>query len=104
MLLIQTAGTYCTQLLADIEKGSWHPTVILSATCGFKNQVFQPLVDQGLTGKDTYTIVYYKDSLDPALAKDPLISTYFDVMTKAGLDPKKSTYFTGWIYVVHGSS
>ena len=98
VLLIQTAGTFCTQALADVEKGSWHPTVILSATCGFKNQVFQPLVDQGLTGKDTYTIVYYKDSLDPALAKDPFVSTYYDVMTKAGLDPKKSTYFTGWEY------
>ena len=36
--------------------------------------------------------------MDPALANDPFISTYYDVMTKAGLDPKKSTYFTGWIY------
>jgi len=98
VLLIQTAGTFCTQALADVEKGSWHPTVILSATCGFKNQVFQPLIDQGLTGKDTFTIVYYKDALDPANAKDPYISTYFDVLTKAGLDPSKSTYFTGWAY------
>jgi hypothetical protein len=56
------------------------------------------LIDQGLTGKDTFTIVYFKDALDPANAKDPFISTYFDVMTKAGLDPKKSTYFTGWEY------
>ena len=98
VLLIQTTGIYCTQLLADIEKGSWHPTVILSATCASKNQFFKPLIDQGLTGKDTYTILYYKDPLDPAYADDPFITTYKDVMTKAGQDPNKTTYFTGWAY------
>ena len=72
VLLIQTTGTFCTQALADVEKGSWHPTVILSATCGFKNQVFQPLIDQGLTGKDTYTIVYYKDILGPGPRQRPV--------------------------------
>jgi branched-chain amino acid transport system substrate-binding protein len=98
VLLIQTAGTFCTQALADVEKGSWHPTVLLSATCAFKNQIFKPLVDQGLTGKDTYTLLYYKDPLDPALASDPFIVAYNDVLKKAGLDPNKSTYFTGWAY------
>ena len=34
VLLLQTTGTYCTQGMADVEKGSWHPTVIMSATCG----------------------------------------------------------------------
>jgi branched-chain amino acid transport system substrate-binding protein len=98
VLLIQTTGTYCTQLLADVEKGSWHPTVILSATCASKNQFFKPLIDQGLTGKDTYTVQYLKDPLDPALANDPYIVAYKDVLTKAGLDPNKSTYFTGWLF------
>jgi hypothetical protein len=84
--------------LADVEKGSWHPTVILSATCASKNQFFKPLIDQGLTGKDTYTVLYYKDPLDPALATDPFVATYKDVLTKAGLDPNKTTYFTGWAY------
>ena len=98
VLLLQTTGTYCTQGMADVEKGSWHPTVILSGTCASKNQFFKPLIDQGLTGKDTYTILGGKDPLDPALANDPLIVAYKDVMTKAGLDPNKSTYFTGWVY------
>jgi branched-chain amino acid transport system substrate-binding protein len=98
VLLLQTTGTYCTQALADVEKGSWHPTVILSATCASKNQFFKPLVDQGLTGKDTYTVLYYKDPLDPAYATDPFITTYKDVLTKAGLDSNKTTYFTGWAY------
>jgi branched-chain amino acid transport system substrate-binding protein len=95
VLLLQTTGTYCTQAMADVEKGSWHPVVILSATCQSKNQFFQPLIQQGLTGKDTYTVLYYKDPLDPALASDPFIVAYNDIMKKAGLDPNKTTYFTG---------
>ena len=88
--------------MADIEKGSWHPVVIMSGTCALKGQFFQPLIDQGLTGKDTYTILNLKDPLDPANANDPFIQTYMDVMKKAGLDPTKSTYFTGLdLRVVH---
>ncbi len=98
VLLLQTSGTYCTQGMADVEKGSWHPVVIMSGTCASKGQFFQPLIDQGLTGKDTYTILNLKDPLDPANASDPFVKTYTDVMTKAGFDPTKSTYFTGWIY------
>jgi branched-chain amino acid transport system substrate-binding protein len=98
VLLLQTTGTYCTQAMADVEKGSWKPTVILSGTCASKNQFFAPLIQEGLTGKDTYVILGGKDPLDPALASDPLIVAYNDVMKKAGLDPGKSTYFTGWVY------
>jgi branched-chain amino acid transport system substrate-binding protein len=91
VLLLQTSGTYCTQGMADVEKGSWHPVVIMSGTCASKGQFFQPLIDQGLTGKDTYTILNLKDPLDPANGSDPFIKTYTDVMTKAGFDPSKST-------------
>jgi branched-chain amino acid transport system substrate-binding protein len=98
VLLLQTTGTFCTQALADVEKGSWHPVVLLSATCQSKNQFFQPLIQQGLTGKDAYTVLYYKDPLDPAYANDPYIVAYNDIMKKAGLDPSKTTYYTGMIY------
>ena len=40
--------------------------VIMSGTCASLNQFFQPLIDQGLTGKDTYLIQTFKDSTDPA--------------------------------------
>ena len=70
----------------------------MSGTCASKGQFFQPLLDQGLTGKDTYTILNFKDPLDPANASDPIVVAYNDVMKKAGLDPTKSTYFTGWIF------
>jgi branched-chain amino acid transport system substrate-binding protein len=98
VLLLQTTGTFCTQGMANVEKGSWKPVVIMSGTCGSIAQFFQPLLDQGLTGKDTYIVQTFKDVNDPANANDPIVKTYNEVVTKAGLDPKKTTYFTGWIF------
>jgi branched-chain amino acid transport system substrate-binding protein len=98
VLLLQTSGTYCTQGMADVEKGSWHPTVIMSETCGSLNQFFQPLIDQGLTGKDTYLIQNFVDVTDPKNANLPIVKAYQDIMKTAGLDPAKTTYFTGFIF------
>jgi len=97
-LLLETTGVYCTQGMADVEKGSWKPTVIMSETCASVNQFFQPLIDQGLTGKDTLIIQNYKDVQDPANANDPIVKAYHEQMTKQGLDANKTTYFTGWIF------
>ena len=36
--------------------------------------------------------------MDPAYASDPYIVAYNDIMKKAGLDPSKTTYYTGMIY------
>jgi branched-chain amino acid transport system substrate-binding protein len=99
VLLIETSGAFCTQAMAEVEKeATWHPLVIMSSTCGSLNQFFQPLIDQGLTGKDTYLIQYFKDPLDPANANDPFIAQYYKETAAQGLDPKQTTYFTGWIY------
>jgi branched-chain amino acid transport system substrate-binding protein len=98
VLLLQTTGTYCTQALADVEKGSWHPTVIMSETCASLNQFFQPLIDQGLTGKDTYTLLTGIDVNDPANANVPIVKTYNEVMKAKGLDATKTTYFTGFAF------
>ena len=57
VLLLQTTGTYCTQGMADVEKGSWQPDGHHVGHVRSLNQFFQPLIDQGLTGKDTYTIL-----------------------------------------------
>ncbi len=98
VLLLQTTGTFCTQGMADVEKGTWKPTVIMSLTCGSLGQFFKPLIDQGLTGKDTYLIQYIKDVNDPAYADDPIVKLFKETAAAQGLDPKQSTYFTGWIY------
>ena len=98
VLILQTTGVYCTQGMADVEKGTWHPTVIMSETCGSLNQFFQPLIDQGLTGKDTYLILTGIDPNDPANANVPFVKTYNEVMKTKGLDATKTTYFTGFAF------
>jgi branched-chain amino acid transport system substrate-binding protein len=99
VLLIETSGAFCTQAMAAIEKMTdWKPLVIMSATCASLNQYFKPLIDQGLTGKDTYIVISGKDVLDPANADDPFVKLYHDTLISQGLDPKLSTYATGWAY------
>ena len=85
--------------MAAIERQTeWKPLVIMSATCASLNQYFKPLIDQGLTGKDTYIVISGKDILDPANADNPLVKLYNETLTTQGLDPKLTTYFTGWTY------
>ena len=81
VLLIETSGAFCTQAMAAVEKQTtWHPLVIMSFTCGSLNQYFQPLIDQGLTGKDRYMMQSFKGSNEPALADDPFIELYYDTL------------------------
>jgi len=98
VLLLQTSGAYCTQGMAAVEKGSWKPTVIMSETCGSLGQFFQPLIDQGLSGKDTYLLQNFLEVNDPANADKPIVKAYQEIMKTAGLDPTKTTYFTGFIF------
>jgi branched-chain amino acid transport system substrate-binding protein len=98
VLLLQTTAVYCTQGMANVEKGSWKPVVIMSETCASLNQFFQPLIDQGLTGKDTYLLLAFVDPIDPKNANLPIVKVYNDIMATAGYDAKKTTYFTGFIF------
>ncbi len=97
VLLIETSGSFCTQAMADVEKQTnWHPLVIMSLTCGSLNQFFKPLIDQGLTGKDTYLILTGKDVNDPKNQSDPAVIDYKQTLTAQGLDPNLTTYASGW--------
>ncbi len=99
VVLLETTGAFCTQAMSEIEKNTtWKPIVIMSGTCGSVAQFFKPLVDQGLTGANTYIIQNFKDVNDPANASDPFIQLYQKTLTAQGLDPKQTTYATGWIY------
>jgi branched-chain amino acid transport system substrate-binding protein len=99
VVLLETSGAFCTQAMANLEKqADWHPLVIMSGTCGSLNQFFKPLIDQGLTGRDTYLIQNFKDVNDPALQSDPIVRLYQQTLQAQGLDAKVTTYATGWIY------
>lgn len=98
VLLIQTTGAFCTQAMAEIEKGDWKPIVIMSATCGSLTQFFKPLIDQGLTGGDTHIIQTFKDVNDVAFADDEFVKLFKETTAAQGLDNTQSTYATGWIF------
>jgi branched-chain amino acid transport system substrate-binding protein len=99
VVLLETTGAFCTQAMAEIEKQTtWKPIVIMSGTCGSVAQFFKPLVDQGLTGANTYIIQTFKDVNDSANANDAFVQLYKKTLTAQGLDPTKTTYATGWIY------
>ncbi len=99
VLLIETTGAFCTQAMAEVEKQpTWHPIVIMGGACASLNQFFQPLIDQGLTGKDTYIIQTYLDTNDPANQGNEFIQLYRKEMTAQGLDPNVTTYATGWLF------
>ena len=97
VLLLETSGSFCTQAMAQVEKQTtWHPLVISSLTCGSLNQFFKPLIDQGLTGKDTYLILTGKDVNDPKNQTDPAVVDYKTTLSAQGLDPNVTTYASGW--------
>jgi branched-chain amino acid transport system substrate-binding protein len=98
VLLLQTTAVYCTQGMAEVEKGAWKPKVMMSATCASLSQFFQPLIDQGLTGEGTYMIQFAKDPNDPAFADDPFVKLFHATLAEQGLDSKQTTYGTGWLF------
>ena len=99
VLLIESSGTFCTQAMAEVEKNqAWNPIVILSGTCASLSQFFQPLIDQGLTGEGTNTVLYIKDVNDVQYADDPFVKLFHETLQKQGLDDKQSTYATGWVF------
>ena len=98
VILIQTSGAFCTQAMAEIEKRGFKGKVMMSGTCGSLSQFFQPLIDQGLTGKDTYILQYIKDVNDVEWKDDPFVKLFHATAKAQGLDDKQSTYATGWVF------
>ena len=98
VILIQTSGAFCTQAMAEIEKRGFKGKVMMSGTCGSLSQFFQPLIDQGLTGKDTYILQYIKDVNDVEWKDDPFVKLFHATAKAQGLDDRQSTYATGWVF------
>lgn len=99
VLLIETAAAFCTQALTAVERQTaWKPLVILTGACGSPSNIFQPMIDQGLTGNGAYFETYYKDVNDPAMQSDPAVVEYQQAVTAQGLDPHNTSYALGWLY------
>ena len=98
VILIQTTAVFCTQAMAEIEKRGFPGKVMMSGTCGSLSQFFKPLIDQGLTGKDTYILNYLKDVNDSEWQNDPYVKFVRATLKEHGLDPNQSTYATGYVF------
>lgn len=98
VILLQTTGAFCTQAMAEIEKRNYTGKVMMSGTCGSLSQFFKPLIDQRLTGKDTYILNYLKDVNDPEWQDDAFVKLVRSTLQAQGLDPNQSTYATGWVF------
>ena len=98
VILLQTTATFCTQAMAEVEKRGFKGKVMMSGTCGSLSQFFKPLIDQGLTGKDTYILQYLKDVNDSEFKDDAFVKLFHATAKAQGLDDSQSTYATGWVF------
>ncbi len=94
-LVLESSGTFCTQALAAVEKSSWKPIFVLPTACG-ATSIFQPLIDQGLTGNGAYLVQSATQVNDPTVADTPFAKAYYQFLPTIGMDPKTTTYAGGW--------
>lgn len=97
-LVMITAGTFCTQGLAAVEKSSWDPVVVTGNSCAQVSTTFQPLIDQGLTGNGTNLVRYYYSPNDVDVEDKKFAQLYTDTLTEQGLDPTNSQFANGWFW------
>lgn len=95
VLVVQSAGAFCSQVLAGVERSSWDPIVILPNNCQTAT-VFQPLRDQGLTGEGAYVVQNGRTIDDPDAAELPFVQAYYDFLPTVDLDPEQTSYALGW--------
>ena len=94
-LVLESSGTFCTQALAAVQKSNWKPIFLLPTACG-STTIFQPLIDQGLTGDGAYLVQSTTQINDPSVADAPFTKAYNEFLPTVGLDPKTTTYAGGW--------
>lgn len=94
--IINVAGTFCTQAIADIQKSSWKPLVISPNTCAQVSTSYAPLLSEGATGDGTYTNRYYYAPTDADENNPSYVALYTKVLKSQKLDPSNAQYANGW--------
>jgi branched-chain amino acid transport system substrate-binding protein len=95
-LVLESSGTFCTQALAAVQRStSWQPIFLLPTACG-ATTIFQPLIDQGLTGDGAYLVQTTTQVNDQSVADAPFVKAYYDFLPTVGLDPNSTVYAGGW--------
>jgi branched-chain amino acid transport system substrate-binding protein len=96
VVILNVAGTYCTQALADIDKSSWKPVIVSDNACAQISTTYAPLLKEGATGNGSYTIRYYYAPSDPDQNNPSYVALYTKTLKSQGLDPTNAQYANGW--------
>ena len=97
-LVLITAGTFCAQGLAAVEKSAWNPVVVTGNSCAQISTTFTPLTAQGLTGNGTNVVRYYYAPTDPDAEDQQFATLMTDQLRAGGLDPAEAQYANGWFW------
>ncbi|MCU1502668.1 MAG: putative transporter substrate-binding protein [Ilumatobacteraceae bacterium] len=97
VLILESSGAFCTQTMANLERSSWKPLFFLPNACG-STSIFQPLIDQGLTGKGAYIVQTSIAPNDPSVADTPFIKAYKEFLPTVKMDPANTAFAGGWQY------
>jgi ABC-type branched-subunit amino acid transport system substrate-binding protein len=98
VVLVNEAGTFCTQAFAAIEQSSWHPVVIASNACAQISTVFAPLQKENLTGNGVHVVRYYYAPTDSDQHDPKFVALYTSTLKSQGLDPTNAQYANGWFW------
>jgi branched-chain amino acid transport system substrate-binding protein len=95
-VILNVAGPYCTQALADIEKSSWKPVIVSDNACAQISTVYAPLQEAGATGNGSFTVRYYAVPGDNDVSSPEYVSLYEKTLKEQGLEPGNAQYANGW--------
>lgn len=98
VVVINDAGTFCTQALAGIERSSWKPVVITAQPCAQIPTTYGPLREQGLTGNGTNVIRYYYAPTDSDADDREFADLMLRTLRGGGLDPENAQFANGWFW------
>jgi branched-chain amino acid transport system substrate-binding protein len=96
VVILNVAGTYCTEALAEIEKSSWKPVVITPNTCAQISTTYAPLLEAGATGNGSFTTRYYSVPGDNDVEAPEYVALYEKTLKAQGLEASNAQYANGW--------
>lgn len=101
VVVVNDAGTFCTQAIAGIERSSWKPLVITAQPCAQIPTTYGPLREQGLTGNGTQVIRYYYAPTDSDADDREFADLIVRTLRDRGLDPNNAQFANGWFWGWH---
>lgn len=96
VVVLNVAGTFCTQALEEIEKSSWEPMIVEDNACAQVSTTYAPLLEAGATGNGSYTVRYYTVPTEAGSEEKEYVDLFNKTLKAQGLDPANAQYANGW--------